>query len=96
MEVIGLDSLGMIILLVALAVLIGYILVLGWNFEFAKGQFIFVVFFLLLLGMFIEAWFRETGDELLVGLAMFGMIGYLVLKWLLEKRRRSWLKSRAR
>ena len=87
---------GMVILLAVLAVLIGYILVLGWNFEFAKGQFIFVVFFLLLIGMFVEAWFRETGDELLIGLAMIGMIVYLVIKWLFERRRRKWLKAGAR
>lgn len=96
MEVIGLDTVGMVILLAAVAVGIGYILVIGWNFEFTKGQFIYVTFFLLLLGMFLEAWFRETGDELLVGLAMGGMILYLVLRWFAEHRRRKWLKSSAR
>lgn len=95
LEVIGLDTIGIVVLVGAVAVLLGYILVLGWNFEFTKGQFVYVTFFLLLLGMFVEAWFRETGDELLIGLAMGGMMLYLVLRWFAERRRRKWLKSSA-
>lgn len=96
LEIIGLDSLGMVILIAAVAVFLAYTLYLGWNFEFTKNQFVFVVFFLLLVGMFVEAWFRETGDELLIGLAMLAMIIFLVIKWLLERRRRIWLKAGAR
>jgi len=96
MTVIGLDALGMLFFIIALGVIIAYILVLGWNFEFTKGQFLFVTLVIMLLGMFFEAWFRETGDEVLIGFALFGLVLYLVLKWLLARRRRRWAASRGR
>ena len=94
MTIIGLDSLGMLFFIIALGVIISYILVMGWNFEFTQRQFVFVILVVMLLGMFFEAWFRETGDEVLIGFALFGLFAYLVLKWVLaRRRRRRWAAS---
>ena len=88
MTIIGLDTLGLLLLIVALAIMLTYMLWYGWNFEFTKRQFGFLVLVLILFGMFVEAWIRETGDELLVGIALFVVAILLIIRRLLGRRKR--------
>lgn len=87
MNIIGLDTLGLILLVLALAIMVTYILYYGWNFEFEKRQFGVLIFTLILFGMFIEAWLRGTGDEVLIGLGLF-VLALLVIIWGIHRRRR--------
>jgi len=87
MNIIGLDTVGLILLVLALAIMVTYILWYGWNFEFEKRQFAVLIFTLILFGMFVEAWLRETGDEILIGLGLF-VLALLVIVWGIHRRRR--------
>lgn len=87
MIIAGLDTFGMIVLMIAVALFVSWILVNGINIEFTKGNFAYVVLFLILLGMFIMAWLRETGDELLIIIALFVLMFMLILKRILHGRR---------
>lgn len=78
----------MILLIVAIAIMLTYILAIGWNFEFTKRQFGFLILILILGGMFIEAWLRETGDELLILLALV-LVNLVVLIPRMLRRRKS-------
>lgn len=89
MNVLGLDTLGIILLVIALAIMLTYILWVGWKFQFEKRQFGFLLLFTILFGMFVEAWLRETGDELLIGLALFGLLFIVFILGVLKRRRRS-------
>lgn len=66
MTIHGLDTIALIFLAIALAIAITYILFYGWKFQFTKQQFGYLVLLMLIFGMFIEAWLRKTGDELLL------------------------------
>jgi hypothetical protein len=81
-------------MIVGISVLLTYTLWFGWNFEFNKRQFGYVICFLLVLGMFIEAWMRETGDELLLAIALVVMIVLIILLGI--QRRRRWKLPRGR
>lgn len=87
MIIAGLDTFGLIILVIAVAIFVSYILVSGINIEFTKSSFSYIVLVLILLGMFIMAWLRETGDELLIVIALFIATFLLVLKKVLHGRR---------
>lgn len=89
MKVLGLDTIGIILLVIALAIMLTYILWIGWKFQFDKRQFGFLLLFTILFGMFLEAWLRETGDELLIGLALFGLVFMVFALGILKRRRRS-------
>ena len=82
----GLDTVGLIILVIAVAVMLTYILWVGWKFQFTKRQFGFLFLFMILFGMFVEAWLRETGDELLIGLALFGLLFIIVILRTVRRR----------
>jgi hypothetical protein len=82
MIIAGLDTVAMIFLMLAVAMALGYILTKGINVEFTKSQFFYVVFALILFGMFLMAWLRETGDELLI------LITLVVVSILLTIKRR--------
>jgi len=87
MNIIGLDTLGLILLVLALTIMVTYILWYGWNFEFEKRQFGVLIFTLILFGMFVEAWLRGTGDEILIGVGLFAL-ALLVIIWGIHRRRR--------
>ena len=87
MNIIGLDTLGLILLVLALAIIATYILWYGWNFEFEKRQFAVLIFALILFGMFLEAWLRGTGDEVLISLGLF-TLAVLVIIWGIGRRKR--------
>ena len=89
MNIIGLDTVGLIVLIIALAIMLTYILWIGWEFRFEKMEFGFLLLFTILFGMFVEAWLRETGDEILIGLALFGLVFVVVLRVLSKRRRHS-------
>ena len=86
MNVQGLDTLGILVIVVAIAIMLTYILAIGWNFEFSKRQFTFLLLFTSLFGMFFEAWLRETGDELLIALAIFVLIMIIFISRILRRR----------
>lgn len=88
MIVAGLDTIGMIFLMVAVALAVGYILLHGINVEFTKSQFFYVVFALILFGMFLMAWLRETGDELLILITLVVVSILLAIKRYIFGRRR--------
>jgi hypothetical protein len=88
MNIIGLDTLGLILLVLALAIMVTYILWYGWNFEFEKRQFAVLIFTLILFGMFVEAWLRGTGDEILIGFGLFVLALLVIIRGIGRRRRR--------
>lgn len=88
MIVAGLDTVAMIFLIIAVSMAVGYILLHGINIEFTKSQFFYVVFALILFGMFLMAWLRETGDELLILLTLVVVSILLAVKRYIFGRRR--------
>lgn len=88
MTIVGLDTLGLLLLMVAIAIMLTYILWYGWLFQFTKRQFGFLVLVLIMFGMFAEAWLRETGDELLIGLGLFVIALVLLLRGVFSRRKR--------
>ena len=89
MTIIGLDTLAIILLMGALALMLTYVIFwYGWNFEFNKRQLGLLILVLFVSGMFVMAWLRKTGDEILIGLALFGLVLIITLKNTFARRRR--------
>jgi hypothetical protein len=86
LNIVGLDTVGLIIMVVAIAVMMTYILWIGWKFQFTKRQFGFLFVFMILFGMFVMAWLRETGDEILLAFTLFGLVFVIFLTKVLRRR----------
>ncbi len=84
----GLDTIGIIFLCVAIAIFLTWTLWNGWNMEFTKTQFAYLTLVLILFGMFIMSWLRETGDELLIMLGLFVVTFLVIVKWAFARRSR--------
>jgi len=96
MEIIGLDTIGIIFVMVAVATAIGFILTFGITIQFTKRQMIFISLFLLIAGMWTEAWLRETDDEFLLGAVMVILAFSLVFWGILKRRRRNaWKRNKS-